>query len=104
MTMSQRLLTISASAVLFSSAIAVAQQRERSQIPLRYQWNLADLYPSDEAWRSAKDKIAGEIQKLDQYKGTLAASPATMLTALDAVFGVRKDFGRLYAYASMRSD
>ena len=29
-----------------------AQQRDRSKIPEQYTWNLADLYPSEAAWRS----------------------------------------------------
>jgi oligoendopeptidase F len=98
------LLTLSTSAVLLASSLAVAQQRERAQVPLRYQWNLADLYPTDDAWRAAKDRIAGEIEKLDQFRGTLASSPAALLKALDTVFGVRKEFSRLYAYAQMKSD
>ena len=30
---------------------ASAQQRDRSAIPEKYTWNLADIYPSDAAWR-----------------------------------------------------
>ncbi len=104
MPLSNRLSTLATVALLLLSSPALAQQRERGQVPVRYQWNLADLYPSDEAWRAARDKAAAEIQTLDRYKGTLASSPAAMLTALDAVFGVRKEFGRLSSYASMKSD
>src|SRR2546425_9693429 len=37
---------------------AIAQDRDRSKIPERYKWNLADIYPSDTAWRPGEDKGA----------------------------------------------
>ena len=36
------------------AAAAPAAARERSEIPEKYRWNLADLYPSDAAWRAAR--------------------------------------------------
>ena len=33
-----------------------AQERDRAKIPDKYKWNLADIYPSEEAWRTAKER------------------------------------------------
>ncbi len=41
-----------------------AQERDRGKIPDKYKWNLADIYPSEEAWREAKDRLVAEIPKL----------------------------------------
>ena len=42
-------------AVLVLAITLGAQERDRSKVPDRYKWNLADIYPSDTAWRAAKD-------------------------------------------------
>ena len=60
-----------------------AQSRDRAQIPDKYKWNLADIYPTDAAWRAAKDKLAADLPKLRQYQGKLASSAATLADALD---------------------
>ena len=81
-----------------------AQERDRSKIPDKYKWNLSDIYPSDEAWKSAKDKIVAELPRLDQYRGKLAQSPATLASCLELVSNQTKEFSRLFVYASMHSD
>ena len=81
-----------------------AQERERSEIPDRYKWNLADVYPSNEAWRAAKDKVAGALPQLRQYEGKLASSPATLSDALDRFYELDKELSRVYVYASMSAD
>ena len=42
----------------------LAQERDRSKIPDKYKWNTADIYPSEEAWREAKDRLLAEIPRL----------------------------------------
>src|SRR5262245_7509179 len=80
------------------------QERDRAKVPDRYKWNLADLYPSDEAWRTAKDKVVKDVAGLAQFKGTLAQSAQRIADALDAVNRVGKDFQRVTLYASLISD
>ena len=55
--------------VLVAAAVgvhAIVQERERSQVPDRYKWDLTALYPSDEAWRQAKDRVAAQLPGLQQ--------------------------------------
>jgi oligoendopeptidase F len=86
------------------AAAASAAAKERSEIPERYKWKLSDLYPSDEAWRAARDDLAKRIPALAAYKGKLGESAGALRRALDAGFGVRRDLEKLVAYASARSD
>src|SRR6185295_10350287 len=81
-----------------------AQSRDRSQTPDKYKWNLTDLYPSDAAWRAAKDKLAADAQKLRQYHGQLGKSAAPLADALDLQASLVKELGRLYTYASLLAD
>ena len=83
---------------------ASAQERDRAKVPDRYKWNLADLYPSDQAWRTAKDKVVKDISGLAAFKGTLSQSSTRLADALDAVNAVAKDFQRVALYAGLSSD
>jgi len=83
---------------------ATAQERDRDQVPDQYKWNLADVYPSREAWRAAKDRIAGDLSSLSQYRGRLASSAATLADALDKRYAIDKELSRAYVYASMLAD
>jgi oligoendopeptidase F len=87
------------------SALPIAaQERDRSQVPDQYKWNLADIYPSDAAWRAAKEKIAADIPKLQQYRGKLGSGAGTLADALEQAYAINKELGRAYVYASMLAD
>src|SRR5262245_47782517 len=81
-----------------------AQERDRSRIPDKYKWNLADIYPSDASWRAAKDAFAAEIPSIEKFKGKLASSPSALADALDTIYSKSKEFRRLGSYASLLAD
>ena len=101
-----RRLTVAATliAILSLSLPAAGQQQERSAIADKYKWDLTPLFPSEGAWRTAKEKVAGQIPTLAEYKGTLASSPQRLADALDAANALSKEFVRVYIYANMKSD
>ena len=87
------------------AVIAVnGQGLDRATIPDRYTWKLTDLYPSDDAWRTAKEKVVRDIPPLAAFKGTLGQSPHRLGDALDAANRVAKDFQRVGLYAGLISD
>ena len=63
----------------------VAQERDRSKVPDRYKWDLTAIYPSDDAWRAAKEKVVAEIPKIREFNGKLTSSPAVLADALELV-------------------
>jgi len=67
-------------------------------------WCLEDLYPSDEAWKRAKDELTGRLDEILQYRGTLAESASRTLACLQLNSQIGKGLGRLHSYASMKSD
>jgi oligoendopeptidase F len=83
---------------------AAAQERERSQIPVQYTWNLADVYASESAWRAARETLTRSLPELQRHKGQLARSGGALADALDRYFGLQKELWRLEAYASMLGD
>jgi oligoendopeptidase F len=90
--------------VTVGSAAALAQERDRSKIPDQYKWNLADIYPTDAAWRSAKDTLAAELPQIKRFEGKLTSSAPTLADALDREYAFDKTLSRLYVYASMLAD
>jgi len=91
-------------ALAMATLVGVAQQQERSQIPDKYKWDLSKIYPSDQAWRAAKDALVAELPKIAAYKGTLGSSPQKLADALELGSRLSKDFSRIYVYTSMTSD
>jgi oligoendopeptidase F len=83
---------------------SAAQERERSQVPDRYKWNLADVYPSHDAWRAAKDQLSAALPELRRFQGRLATAPGTLADALDRLYEFDKQLTRAYVYASMHAD
>ncbi len=80
------------------------QERDRLKILDKYKWNPADIYPDDQAWRSAKEQLAKELPQMKMFQGKLGTSAATLANALDKYFGFDKELSRLYVYAQMLSD
>ena len=84
------------------SAVTViaAQERDRAKIPDKYKWDLTDIYPSDDAWREAKEKLAPSLPRMREFKGALASSPARLADALELSATSRRHWrGRSYTPA-----
>ncbi|HEX9366292.1 MAG TPA: oligoendopeptidase F, partial [Vicinamibacterales bacterium] len=83
---------------------ATAQERDRAKVDDKYKWNLADLYPSDDAWRAAKDALVPQLSTIAAFKGTLGTSPARLADCLDTANRLGKELQKVYLYASLISD
>ena len=95
---------LAAGGALALSGALSAQERDRSKISDRHKWNLTEIYPSDAAWRAAKDALVAEIPKLKEFQAKLGTSAARLADAMELATRLNKDFSRLYVYASMMAD
>jgi oligoendopeptidase F len=86
------------------AAPLLAQQKERKSVPDQYKWDLSKIYPSDPAWRAAKEKLVAELPAVRAFKGTLGSSGRKLADALELTTRLSKEFTRIYVYASMTSD
>src|SRR5262245_15299937 len=100
----QATVVLTAAAVAVTVVAGAAQQKERSAVPDKYKWDLAQIYPTDQAWRTAKDKLVSELPAIRAFRGTLGSSASKLAEALELSSRLSKDFSRLYIYASMMSD
>jgi oligoendopeptidase F len=98
-----RLATILVTVTTMTVMLA-AQDRDRAKVPDALKWNLADIFPSEAAWRTQKEKIEKELPKLREFQGTLGSSPKALADALEYMSHLDKELSRLYVYASMLSD
>jgi len=88
----------------FERGFVTENETTRETIAAKYKWNLNDLYPSLDSWKSEKQKLAGMLDKIAGYKGKLGGSAANLQAALDYYFQVHKEYTRLYTYAFQLSD
>ena len=88
----------------FATVLSQAQEHDRSKLPDEYKWDLAPIYPSDQAWRASKEKLASELPTLRKFQGTLASSASRLADALETQSSFDKELSRLFVYASLNSD
>ena len=82
---------------------AATQEAERSQ-PEQIEWNLGEIYPSYEAWNTARTQLEARVGALAAYRGRLGESAATLREAFDAITGTEKELARLYVFAFLKAD
>jgi oligoendopeptidase F len=67
-------------------------------------WELGDLFPSDDDFRTERQRADRALPTLGRFVGRLGDSAAALADALTAISEESKALGRLHAYASMKSD
>src|SRR2546430_419587 len=65
---------LSVAAMIRSDGVMDGPQRDRATIAEEYAWNLADIYPSEDAWRAEKERVTAELPALRAFEGTLGSS------------------------------
>jgi oligoendopeptidase F len=91
-------------ALIALTSAGAAQSRDRSQTPDKFKWDLTEIYVTDAQWRTAKDALTRDLEKLRQFQGRLSSSAATLADALDLQARYAKELQRLYTYASLLAD
>ena len=78
--------------------------RRRQDVPDRFKWNLADIFPSWEAWEAGYKELEAGIGKYAALKGTLAGGAESLLNA----FRLSEELGqlayRVWYYPSLQYD
>ena len=77
---------------------------ERSQVPVEDTWNLADIYPSDEAWQQDLEATRALAQKLPGYAGRLGESAHTLYEYVELEQRVGEHLTELANYAQRKGD
>lgn len=83
---------------------APATSRARSDVPLEERWNLADIYPSWEAWADGFARLQQDVAAYSSRKGTLGTSAEALLEALHVNDAMGQLAYRVWYYASLAHD
>ena len=83
---------------------AAYSQKSRNEIPEKFTWNFTDMYDSDDEWRQEVEKFKSHLSTVEQFRGTLTTSPASLLKALEFNSELMKTASKIYSYISMKSD
>lgn len=77
---------------------------QRSEIPVEYTWNTADIYPTDQAWEEEYEAVRARIPALAGYAGRLGESAQTLYDYLDQSIKISDRVLTLARYAYLRQD
>jgi oligoendopeptidase F len=83
---------------------AFAQSPERKDVPEKYKWNLAEIYPTKDAWQADVDMLKTEVDKISDYKGKLGHSADILYKALKTSSELVKTLSKAWTYASNLSN
>lgn len=67
-------------------------------------WDLGKLYADDAAWQASRQKTLDRLPEVKALQGTLGASAASLLHAMQTISDVQRELARLDVYASLKSD
>lgn len=76
---------------------------ERSEVAVEDTWNLAGLFPTDEAWETAFQEFEGMISGYEPYPGTLASSADQLAACLQFDMKVNRLAEALGTYAFLKT-
>jgi oligoendopeptidase F len=75
--------------------------RVRNEIPAEFKWNQASVFPNDQAWNEAADRLPEMIRKIEQFQGRLAEGPEVLQGAMHALEEAYMLLGKVLVYASV---
>ncbi len=76
---------------------------KRSDVQNEYKWKLEDIYASEDLWEKDFKELAGDIKKVNAYKGKLG-NAKHLLACLDLTDELEIKLEKLCAYCYMRRD
>ena len=75
--------------------------RARNEIPAKYKWNAASVFPSDEAWDSTADALLVKLNDVKKLAGKVGKSARKVADALDLSYALQEQAGKIIVYAAI---
>ena len=76
----------------------------RAQVLPELTWNIADIFPSDEAWEAELERLAARLEALQRFVGHLGDSPTRLLEWFNESGPLRLAVSKAATYAHMQHD
>ncbi|MBV9278559.1 MAG: oligoendopeptidase F [Chloroflexi bacterium] len=74
--------------------------RQRDEIPPRYTWDMASVFPTDQAWEEAFEQVERALPGLQRFQGHLGGGPAALADWFAASEDVLRALGKVVLYAA----
>jgi len=74
--------------------------RPRSEMPIRYTWDVAAIFASDAEWEDEVAAVSNELADLARHRGHLGDGPAALADYLEGAEHALRRLGRILIYAS----
>jgi oligoendopeptidase F len=87
-----------------AEAPAAPALRERHQIPDRFKWDLAHIFPDWPDWQRAYDQLETQIGAYAALQGTLAKGAAQLLAAMKLSDDIGQLTYKVWYFASLKHD
>ena len=87
-----------------AEAPASPQLRDRSDIPDRFKWNLAHIFPDWGAWQAAYEALETKIAAYAALQGTLAKGAGHLLAAMKLADDIGQLTYKVWYFASLKYD
>jgi Oligoendopeptidase F len=82
----------------------VQELPERAQVPEELTWDLALIYPNDQAWEADFQQVKKQAATTATFQGNLSNSATELYQAIVALHQTYRRLEKVYVYASMKSD
>jgi oligoendopeptidase F len=73
--------------------------RTRAEIPAKYKWNAASVFPSEADWEAAADSLLIQLNQLKQMEGSVGESSRNLADVLEVSNALLENAGRVLTYA-----
>ena len=83
---------------------AKAGTLDRGEISEQSQWDLSELYSSNEEWNKDLEALEGDIPKYDSFRGTLSQSFVKLKNCLEFDMNFSRRLEKLYTFAHLKND
>ena len=83
---------------------AKAGTLDRGEISEQSQWDLSELYSSNEEWNKDLETLEGDVPKYDNFRGTLSQSFIKLKECLEFDMNISRRLEKLYTFAHLKND
>lgn len=77
---------------------------KREEVPSHLKWKLEDIFPNDQSWEEAFNKVGELSNHIKEFSGRLHQSPEILADCLKVYEELELTNERVYVYARMRRD
>jgi len=99
-----RRILLLATALVAALPLCSAFAQEETAVDPQYTWDLAELFPSVEAWNEAREEVLAEFESIEAHRGTLGDSADSLYQAYRQVSDTLRKGYRVFVYASLNGD